>query len=214
MGYFKEYWKGGEGQTEGAYHSSSFHSYFEGYVEQKQTDPRTGRAKIVRIYTAPYRVRCASDAQWRAAKLGTMLLYLSSAVFLILAATVLELENPAKYYQLFVAGSLVCDFFLLYILLRFLSAPRKMTIGDYRAVYPGLYRIALASAVFTSLAFPARLMNWILSGQPINLKCITGLLCIAASGTSMLCLFLREKKAVYNIEDNEHAEENGFQVQR
>lgn len=214
MGYFKEYWKGGEGQTEGAYHSSFFHSYFEGYVEQKQSDPRTGRTKIVRIYTAPYRVRCASDAQWRTTKLGTMLLYLSSVVFLILAATALELENPAKYYQLFVAGSLVCDFFLLYILFRFLSAPRKMTIGDYRAVYPKLYRMALASAVFTVLAFLARLINEILISHPINLKLIMGFFCLVGSAITMAFLFFREKNAIYNMEDNEHAEENGFQVQR
>ena len=214
MGYFKEYWKGGEGQTEGAYHSSFFHSYFEGYVEQKQTDPKTGRTKIVRIYTGPYRVRCTSDAQWRTTKLGTILLYVSSVVFLILAATVLELENPAKYYQLFVAGGLVCDFFLLYILLRLLSAPRKMTIGDYRAVYPGLHRMALVSAMFTSFALPARIANAMLSHQPVKLNFIMGLLCIAASGISMFCLFFREKRAAYNIEDNEHAEENGFQIQR
>ena len=214
MGFFKEYWKGGEGQTEGAYHSSSFHSYFEGYVEQKHTDPRTGRSKIVRIYTAPYRVRCATNARWLIAKLHTTLLYLCSVILLVLAATVLELEEPAKYYQFFVAMALVCDFFLLYKLLRFLSAPRRMTIGDYRAVYPGLHRLALVSAVFAFLALPARLVNAALSGDPMGLRLVAGFLCLAGSCAAMFFLFFREKNAVYNVEDNEHSEENGFQVQR
>ena len=214
MGFYKEYWKGGEGQTEGAYHSSSFHSFFEGYVEQKQTDPRTGRTKIVRIYTAPYRVRCASEKQWRITKLQTSLLYLCAVILLVLAATVFELENPAKYYQLFVAGSLVCDFFLLYILIRYVSSPRKLTVGDYRAVYPGLYRLALVCAVSTFLALPTRLVNVIASGQTFSVNMLMGFSCLAGSGASLLFLFFREKNAVYNVEANEHAEENGFQVQR
>lgn len=214
MGFFKEYWKGGEGQTEAAFHSSSFHSYFEGYVEQKQTDPRTGRAKIVRIYTGPYRVRCATESRWLAEKLFTAGAYLSSVVLLILAATVLELEEPAKYYQLFIAGSLLCDFFLLYILLRFLSAPRKMTIGDYRAICPKLYQAGLVSAVFAGLAIPARLVNAILTRSRFDLTLVGGFLCLAGSAAAMLMLFLREKKAVYEIEDNENADVNGFLVQR
>lgn len=214
MGFFKEYWKGGEGQTEAAYHSSSFHSYFEGYVEQKQTDPRTGRAKIVRVYTAPYRVRCDTEARWLAEKAIAALLYLSSVILLILSATVLELAEPAKYYQLFVAGSLLCDFILLYILLRFLSAPRKMTIGDYRAVCPKLHQTALVSAVFLLLAIPARLVNAILTHNTFHLKLVAGFLCLIVSCGAMVFLFLRERKAVYRFEDNEHADENGFLVQR
>ena len=214
MGFFKEYWKGGEGQTEAAYHSSSFHSYFEGYVEQKQTDPKTGRSKIVRIYTAPYRVRCATDARWLVEKLHTILAYLCSVALLILSATALELEEPAKYYQFFVAGSLLCDFFLLYILLRFLSSPRKMTIGDYRAIYPKLHQAARVSAIFILGAIPARLINAILIHNPLDLPLIAGFLSLAGSAAAMLHLFLREKKAVYKVEDNENADANGFLVQR
>lgn len=214
MGFFKEYWKGGEGQTEAAYHSSSFHSFFEGYVEQKQTDPKTGRTKIVRIYTAPYRVRCDTDSRWLAEKLCTLLAYLCSVTLLILAATVLELEEPAKYYQFFIAGSLICDFILLYILLRFLSAPRRMTVGDYRGICPKLYQAALVSAVLVFLAIPARLINAVLTHSRFSLTLAAGFLCLAGSGASMLWLFLREKKAVYRIEDNEQADVNGFLVQR
>lgn len=214
MGFFKEYWKGGEGQTEAAFHSSSFHSYFEGYIEKKQIDPATGKSKIVRIYAAPYYVRSSTNADWIKVKLRATLLFLLSASLLILSSSIFELEDPAKYYQIFVAGGLICEFFLLYVFLKFLSAPRKMTIGTYRAVCPTMYRLCLASAVFIFCAIPARLVNAVLLQSRVSVSLLLGFACLAVSGASMLGLFFLEKKVVYTIEDNEHADENGFQIQR
>ena len=214
MGFFKEYWKGGEGQTEGAFHSSSFHSYFEGYIEKKQVDPATGKSKIVRIYAAPYHVRSGSDSDWMKAKLRVAVMYVLSVALLILASSVLELDVPAKYYQIFIAAGLICDFFLLYVLIKFLSAPRKMTIGTFRSFHPAICRLSIAAAVIVFCAVPARLVNVIVNRCSADLSVLTGFLCLAGSGAAMLGLYLQERKAVYDIVDHENAEENGFQIQR
>jgi len=214
MVFFKEYWKGGEGQTEGAFHSSSFHSYFEGYIEKKQVDPATGRSKIVRIYAAPYHVRSGSDSDWGKAKLRAAVMYVLSVALLILSSSVLELEMPAKYYQIFIAGGLICDFFLLYVLIKFLFAPRKMTIGTFRSFHPTICRLSIAAAVIVFCAVPARLVNMLLSRCPADLSVLMGFLSLAGSGAAMLGLYLQERKALYDTVDNESAEEHGFQIQR
>lgn len=214
MSYFSEFWKGGEGQTEAAFHSSAFHKYFEGYVEEKKVDPATGKTRIVRTYTAPYYVRQGSDAEWKWAKVLTVCLYLLSMVLLILSATVLELESPAKYYQIFVAGGLVCAFYILYVFIQYLSAPRKMTIGNYRAFYPALHKSCLVASVFIFAAIPARLLNAILTANAVSAELILGFVCLAGSGASMLGIYLRERETIYDIVDNEQAGETGFQIRR
>lgn len=214
MGYFKEFWKGGEGQTEAAVHSGAFHKYFEGYVEQKQSDPRTGRSRIVRIYVAPYYLRRGTDAQWKQAKACSGALYLLSMVLFLLSVTVLELENPAKFYQFFIAGGFLCAFYTTYVFLHYLSAPRKMTIGVYRSFCPALERSCLVTACFLLAAVPARLLCAILAASPFTFGTLGGFVCLAGAGGAMLGIWLLEHRSVYDMVENKNADVSGFRVQR
>lgn len=214
MGYFSDFWKGGEGQTEAAFHSSAFHKFFEGYVEQKKIDPLTGRLKITRVYVAPYYVRQGSDAEWKKAKALTTLMYLLSLFLLVLSATILELDAPAKYYQCIVACSYMCAFYTLYVFIQYLSAPRKMTIGDYRRFYPALPKSCLVTSVFIFAAVAARLISAIAASNRISWELLLGFICHIGAGASMLGIYLREHDTIYGIVDNENADANGVLIQR
>lgn len=214
MGNFKDFWKGGERQTEAAIHSSAFHKYFEGYVEQKQIDPRTGRSKIVRIYVAPYYLLQGTDAQWKQAKVRNGALYLLFMALFLLSVTVLELENPAKYYQFFIAGSFLCAFYTTYVFLHYLSAPRKMTVGTYRSFSPMLEKSCLVTACFLLAAVPARLLCAILTAAPFTLRTLGGFICLAGAGGACLGIWLLERRSVYTTAENENAGVSGFRVRR
>lgn len=214
MGYFSEFWKGGEGQTEAAFHSSAFHKFFEGYVEQKRIDPLTGRHKITRVYVAPYYVRRGSDAEWKKAKALTSLMYLLSLFLLVLSTTMLELDTPAKIYQCIVACGYVCAFYTLYVFIQYLSAPRKMTIGNYRAFYPALPKSCLVTSIFLFAAVPARLISAILASSSVSFALLLGFLCHISAAASMLGIYLREHSTIYDTADNENASENGVLIQR
>ena len=214
MGYFKEFWKGGEGQTEAAVHSGAFHRHFEGYVEQKQGDPRTGRSKIVRIYAAPYYLRRGTDAQWIRAKLEVAALYLLAMVLFLLSVTALELEKPEKYYQFFIAVGFMCAFYTAYVLLHYLFAPRKMTIGTYRSFCPQLQKSCLVTAFFLFAAVCARALCTVLAPVSITLYFFGGFVCLIGAGGAMLGIWLLERRSVYDTVENENASVSGFRIQR
>lgn len=214
MSFFSEYWKGGEGQTEASFHSLSYHSFFEGYVEKKELDPRTGRVKWNRIYTAPYYVRRGTDAQWKRSKLLTAALYLLSGALLFLSSTVLELTAPAKLYQCILAIGYLCAFYTLYVVIHFLAAPRKMTIGEHRAISPKLEKSSLVSSVCIFAALAARIASAALSAGSVTGRGWLGFFCLALSGASMLAINRMEHASGYETEDNPRADEHGYQVQR
>lgn len=214
MGRFREFWTGGEGQTEAAVHSRAFHKYFEGYAERKQSDPRTGKSKIVRAYVAPYRLREGTDAQWKQAKARNGALYLLFAVLFLLSVTVLELDDPEKYYQFFIAGGFLCAFYATYVFLHYLFAPRKMTIGTYRSFHPAMEKSFLVTACFLLAAVPARLVCAILTASPFGLRTVGGFICLAGAGGACLSIWLLERRSVYITEENENADADGFRVRR
>ena len=213
MGFFKTFWKGEDSPTEHGIHIGSYHRFFEGYVERHVADERTGKAKIVRVYAAPWYVRTGTESMWKQAKARFAGLYALSAALLILSATALELPDPARYYQAFVAFAILSDFHLLYKGIKYLAAPRKMTAGEYKALWPSLYRGAFVSAVCAFAAAAARIVNAILSRIPAIPMALPGAVCLAFSGIAMLLLALREKRAVFERQDNENADEHGAMIQ-
>ena len=98
-------------------------------------------------------------------------------------------------------------------MVKLLAAPRKMTVGEYKALRPSLYRGALVAAVFSLAAALARIVNMILSHIQAGAPLLLGTFCLAASGAAMFSLWLREKRAVFEMEDNENAGEHGVMIQ-
>lgn len=214
MSFFRDFWKGGDGQTEAAVHSRAFHSYFEGYVERQRIDPRTGRRSIVRVYTAPYRVRRGSTAQWKRAKIVTALIYLLALLLFILSTSALELSAPAKLYQCIVACCYLCALYASYVFLSYLTAPRRMTVGDYRRFFPAFPKSCLVTAVFLALSFAARLLSAIWSTEPLGAKALLGFPCQLGAILLMLWIYRQEGSATYDAVENENAEETGVLIQR
>ncbi len=219
MSFFRNFWAKDDSTTGNSYHSSSYHRFFEGWVEQKVTDPKTGKTKIVRNYAAEYVERSGTDKEWVTNKIMASLTFLISTIAFIFGCYELESVTVSKYIELVPVIVLFIYFYFLYILVKFLTAPRKMTIGDYNAYTPRFFRTARLIFRLSLLCLAVVIVNMIImlfrTDETAFLisRTVLTVLSYLAAGVLMLLLGLNEDNTEYKYLENEDADKLPYGIQ-
>ena len=129
MGFLKNK-KEQDDKSASGYHSASYHAFFEGYSEERVPKSSGHGTKILRTYTGVYSEAALSKTQWVLLKVSAALFYVLSAAFLALYS-VFRISTVPVVLRATEALGFIALFVLLYFLILYLTAPKKMTAGDY-----------------------------------------------------------------------------------
>ncbi|MBO5976183.1 MAG: hypothetical protein J6P94_03270 [Oscillospiraceae bacterium] len=132
------------------YHSKMYHRHFEGYSEFETTNAK-GKTVIKRVYTAEYyTLDLPKEKRLGLRVLCAALFILAIMLFLMAAARDLAL-NMKWYSAISQLGVLIGFAWTFGGLLSVFTAPRKMTIGDWKSSSRNLKHGSLCAAVFLEL---------------------------------------------------------------
>jgi hypothetical protein len=185
------------------FHSASYHRHFEGYTETRGTGS-DGKRKIVRVYTGAYYAQALSDKRRKQNRLLFAALYLGAAALFVLCASARIPSNAAWYLAVAQALSFFSLFWMLYVLIQYLTAPAKMEVGHYRATSGPIMKSSRTAAVTLGLLALMTLGNaLLLPGQGLlsGFLCATGYAC---SATAVFMVGRIESRIAYNRTRSEH----------
>lgn len=129
MGFFRNR-KEQDDKNNYAYHSSSYHDYFEGYSEERLPKENGKGSRIVRTYTGVYFEADLPGNGWLIQKICIAVFYILGAAALSLYSLMRPLEITF-FLRLTESLSFLSLFILLYYLILYLSTPKTMTAGSY-----------------------------------------------------------------------------------
>jgi hypothetical protein len=129
-------------------HSTSYHSYFQGYSEHKIPKKNGKGYRIERIYTADYCKYQETDASWRLKKVLYLALLVGAIAALILGGTSRSVINCTRFTGVAQILAWIPMAYLGYSMIAQLQASRLMTIGDYRAASTHLEGGALVTGSY------------------------------------------------------------------
>lgn len=147
-----------------SFHSRSYHRYFEGYTEITRIQPN-GRKKIERIYTGVYHIQALEKGKRLVLLLGYVLLWLACAALFALGAVQPVGSNQSWYTVSFQVVTVAMLFWMLCTLINYITAPKKLTIHDYRTTSGSLKRAGTASAIAAALSALTTLLYLLLHLQ-------------------------------------------------
>lgn len=128
------------------FHSAAYHAFFQGYTEYRMLDAR-GHIRIRRVYTGPVYEQKLPLAAQIALRLAYLIMTALLAECLILVA---QLDRGSDTWAPLILLELVTLIVLSLlgytVLVEYLFAPRRMTVGTWRGASRGLYRKALLLA--------------------------------------------------------------------
>lgn len=180
--------------------SRAYHKYWLGYAERAVVLPN-GKTKIERYYAAPWKQHDMSKKAWIALKLLYFVLVAVTIALFLLATTRDTGSNHVWYSALVGLPAGLSLFWLLIMVLNYMAAPRKMTLGEY-ASYHKLRWISVAAGGLLLLAALSNAVYFLLSDPKnvMELVC-AGLLVVA----SAMCFFIfcTERKLSYIDVPNE-----------
>lgn len=190
------------GQREtGFRHRNYYHKYFQGYTEVRRVNAK-GRVVSERYYTAPWQKHCLTDRQWVLTKAAYVLGTLISTVLFLWALIQRVPSNSAAIVAApgFLSGLLMV--LLWMAVFTYVSAPRKMTLWEYRSgksKVERFTRLAAAGIIVTLVAKVVFICVWMgfsWEGE------IAGLLLLAVSAVPLVVIFLVERKMNYEELEN------------
>jgi len=165
------------------YHSRMYHRHFEGYSEYEATNKK-GKTVIKRVYTGEYYTLDLPKEK----RIG---LYISYAALLVLimlvffAAASRDVELNTKWYSAITQlGVLVGIFWTLGGAVCLFTAPKNMTIGDWKSSSCSLKYGSICTAVFLELNALISVMymlfvdNWTSYFVSIGLYFVSGLVAV------------------------------------
>lgn len=143
----------GERET-GFRHRNYYHKHFMGYTEVRRVN-QNGRIVIERNYTAPWQHHNISDARWVLVKLLYVLCALITSVLYLWALVQRIPTNSASIVAApgFLSGLLLI--LLWMAVFTYVSAPRKMTLWEYRSGKSKIERftrLVSAATLLTAIA--------------------------------------------------------------
>lgn len=168
------------------YHSRAYHRHFEGYRETEITDAK-GRTRIRRDYVGEWYSQDLSRGKRVALKfLLAGLWVLTTAVFVFTASRA-TYANASWYVTIGEFGSVAGFLWTVVSLVLYLTAPAKMTIGDYRSASKGVLRGSLCIAGFSLLTALLTALHAIFGSETwtAELLCCVGFLAAAALAVFM-----------------------------
>ena len=112
-------------------HSTSYHTFFQGYSERKVLAGNAAGYRIEREYTAHYLAFTDNRRKWIAYKILYAGLYLASAALTLLALFSRAYANYTAWVSVFGVLQIVALLLLLIPVLYYVTAPMKMKMGQF-----------------------------------------------------------------------------------
>lgn len=190
------------GQREtGFRHRNYYHKHFMGYTEVRRVNAK-GRIISERHYTAPWQRHDLSDRRWVLTKLAYVLGTVLTTVLFLWALVQRVPSNSAALVAApgFLSGLLVL--LLWMAVFTYVSAPRKMTLWEYRSGKNKVElftRLAAAGIVLTAAAkivFICVWMDFSWQGE------VAGIAALLISAVPPILVFLTERRMNYEEVEN------------
>lgn len=200
-----------KGLLDRGWHSKAYHRHFEGYTELEETDEK-GKTTIKRVYVGDYyRLDLPKDKRIGLRFAYAGLIALTAALFGFAASR--PVGANMTWYIAITQMVTVCLLGLLCVnLLSHCTAPRDMTIGDWKSSSKKLQRNAKYTAFAMELLAFLTLLHLLLNGENWG----THILCLvfyAAAGLAAVVLNRMEVNAPYlKFPSTEHAPEDGAYI--
>lgn len=200
-----------KGLLDKGWHSKAYHRHFEGYTELEETNEK-GKTVIKRVYVGDYHRLDLPKSKRILLRLSYAgLIALTSALFGFAASRPVGVNMT--WYMAIVQMAAVCLLGLLCVnLLSHTTAPRDMTVGDWKSSSKKLQRNAKYTALAMELLAFLTALHLLLNGEDwlIHLLCI-GLYAVA--GLVAVVLNRLEANAPYKIwRSTEDAPEDGSYI--
>lgn len=193
------------------WHSKSYHRHFEGYTEIEAINAK-GKAVIQRIYTGDY-YRLDLPAQKRVLlRVLYGISWLCACILFGLASSSPVSANSTWYLAIMQALSLFGLAAVFFSLLAHFTAPRDMTIGEWKSSSRATKRRTLLTSVFLGGDAVLTLTHLFIIGsdQSTHLLCI--LFYILAGGLNMLISLLEAKLPYRTFPSSQPFPEDGTYI--
>lgn len=138
-------------------YSSYYHKYFEGYMEQRMIG-KNGKVRIERIYVGDTYTQDVSDKRWVLQKILFFALYFCGAAAAVLPNSVTWTGRADWYLEVCLAIGMLMMFLLLYVLIAYAMAKRKLTVWGYKETSQRLKTCAKLTAYVFAAAFLAQIV--------------------------------------------------------
>ncbi|MCD7955759.1 MAG: hypothetical protein LUG93_08420 [Lachnospiraceae bacterium] len=199
-----------------SYHSLAYHRFFENYTEYTTTG-KNGKKKIIRKYTGPVYMQDLPGAAGVFLKVFFLLVF-AVMVWLIFRTGSMEAQESMGTAWYLALSELLTILFLTYmgytLLTGYLTAPARMTTGDYKCSSKALMRAAAGSAACFGADLAFTLLSSLLrQGMPASADFVHMGYFAAGVFLSLLMLFL-ERSIPYRVEEpaERPADDEGMEI--
>lgn len=196
-------------------YNRAYHNFFEGYTETRVAKPNGKGTKILRVYTGTYYKQDMSDRRWKLNRILVLALYLCSTFLFLFSASMNISSNISWYITISETLSFLGLFWLLYILVNYITAPRRMTIGCYRLTSEPLKKFSRMTAIVLGISAILQLVYLLLN---IHESPLSGILCIIGfigSGVTIFILGTFESHITYKkIKSENKTTGDGIEINR
>lgn len=190
----------GERET-GFRHRNYYHKHFQGYTEVRRVNAK-GCIISERHYTAPWQHHCLSNRQWVMTKAAYLLGVLITTILYLWA---LIQRVPTNSAALVAAPGFLSGLLLLLLwmaVFTYVSAPRKMTLWEYRSgkskveLFTRLAAAGILLTVVAKVVFICVWMDFSWEGE------IAGLVALFFAAVPPVLIFLIERRMNYEELEN------------
>lgn len=179
------------------HHSTSYHTYFQGYSENKVLTNNAVGYKIERVYTAHYLAMTASKKKWIVYKFLYAGLFLVFAAGNLLALLSKSQANAASWTSVFGVLQLLMALMLLIPLGNYIAAPMFMKLGEYNISGKRLKNYSRIAAVLAGLYLLLSVIWYLVMQTVPDGKDLLCLLYQVVSTGAILALYLLESRVEY-----------------
>ena len=135
------------------HHSTSYHTFFQGYSERKVLTGNAAGYRIEREYTAHYLAFTNDRRKWIGYKILYSALYLASAALALLAMFSRAYANYTAWVSVFGVLQIVALLLMLIPMLYYAAAPMKMRMGQFNISARRIGFLSKPAAVLAALYF-------------------------------------------------------------
>lgn len=188
---------GGTPET-ASFHRQAYHRHFEGYAEVKRVDGR-GRTVIERVYIGKYYEPKLAPHRRLTLRMFYIIFFLGGTALFLFCATRIAPCNTAPYVNLFQALAVPLLLWCAYVMVFYLPATGKLTIGEYNSLHKPLIRASALTALCMWLISAGTLICFVLcldAEQGSNLLCAAG---FAVAGALIFLIYVLENHLEYTV---------------
>lgn len=190
-----------------SWHSTFYHSQFEGYSEHYEWDEQ-GKKKLVRVYTGEYYRPAQAPSQRRLFSAARVVLFLVGTALFITGAALPAVCNGMFYVTLFQALTVAALAFVLMGLCNHLSVRGDFTIPAFNHGPARLKRASLLGALALFSAVLAAMVA-AFSGETFDARSLLSAGLFLVAGACLLGLNRLESSVRYDYIENPVTEPEG-----